>query len=390
MIRRFGAWFSTFILVGFSAHAQAAFGLTPTAAQAQTPAPTSATTPQPASISRRLHATLTINDNKPWTDTTIDLVAGDKLVLSASAMQSGPSSSGSESQTIGAVECVPDGLARGWKDLLRILPVNSAGRGALIARVGEDPAVPFLAGAKLEQSIEQGGRLYLGTNEVESQPMGCSYIVKLDIEPGSQAVPPPRLKVSTDFLPQLPARVQDAKGNQGDMVNFLLLGSEQKMEAVFSAAGWVSVDRTKKEAALHMILSTLNKDAYTALPMSELYLFNRPQDYGFARAEPLEVVETRHHLRLWKAPFQIDGQEVWVGAATHDTGFARDNRTNGVTHKIDPDIDKERAYVGASLGSTGALAGTTFVSPPDPVRQAKTATGEDFHSDGRILVMAIK
>src|SRR5207248_917414 len=83
--------------------------------------------------------------------------------------------------------------------------------------------------------------------------------------------------------------------------------------------------------------------SYLTMPMSQLFLFGRPQDYGWARAEPISVVRSRNHLRIWKAPFQVNGETLWIGAATHDIGFERDQRNNGITHKIDPDIDLDRA-----------------------------------------------
>ena len=101
-------------------------------------------------------------------------------------------------------------------------------------------------------------------------------------------------------------------------------------------------DKNKKQAIFHALTATLDKDAYLAMPMSQLYLFGRPQDYGWAHAEAISVVRSRNHLRLWKAPFEVKGETLWVGAATHDIGFERDERNNGVTHKIDPDIDLER------------------------------------------------
>ena len=123
--------------------------------------------------------------------------------------------------------------------------------------------------------------------------------------------------------------------------------------------------------------------------MSELMLFDRPQDYGLAHAEPLAVVAQRHHLRLWKAPFKVDGEELWVGAATHDVGFDRDARNNGITHKIDPNIDDEREFVGRSLDETGRVAKLSYIMPSQPSKEAKTATGATFHSDGRVLVIQL-
>lgn len=161
------------------------------------------------------------------------------------------------------------------------------------------------------------------------------------------------------------------------------------MKAVFSTAGWVTVDPDVKGALLSGFISSLSKEAYLTLPMSTLYLFGRPQDYGWAHAEPIKVAASRHHLRVWRAPFLVDGATAWVGAATHDIGFERDKRNNGITHKIDPNIDFEREYVEATLTGTGLVSEFTYFLPANPLLEAKTATGGTFHSDGRVLVLKL-
>jgi hypothetical protein len=123
--------------------------------------------------------------------------------------------------------------------------------------------------------------------------------------------------------------------------------------------------------------------------MSELTLFGRVQDYGLAHAEPIAVVAQRHHLRLWKAPFKVEGQELWVGAATHDIGFERDQRNGKLTHKIDPEVDGEREYVGRSLDETGLVAKLSYLTPEKASKEARTATGATFRSDGRVLVITL-
>jgi hypothetical protein len=125
------------------------------------------------------------------------------------------------------------------------------------------------------------------------------------------------------------------------------------------------------------------------MPMSPLYLFGRQQDYGWAHAEPISVVASRNHLRIWKAPFEVNGRSLWIGAATHDVGFEKDQRNNGLTHKIDPNIDLERDYVEKTLTSTGLVAEVTHVLPPNPMQEAKTATGGSFHSNGQVLVLKL-
>jgi hypothetical protein len=167
------------------------------------------------------------------------------------------------------------------------------------------------------------------------------------------------------------------------------IGSEEEMQKLFTNAGWVQVDADVRGTVLHGVLGSISKESYLTMPMSPLYLFDRIQDYGWAHAEPIKVVASRNHLRLWKAPFDVTGRTLWVGAATHDVGFERDNRNKGVTHKIDPDIDLERDYVEKTLTSTGLVAEVEHYPPADPMKEAKTATGGSFHSDGQVLVMQL-
>ena len=83
----------------------------------------------------------------------------------------------------------------------------------------------------------------------------------------------------------------------------------------------------------------------------------------------------------------LEGQAIWAGAGMHDIGFARDARNNGVTHKIDPDSDNERDYIRDSLVQTGMVLKTDYITPANPVTSAKTATGSEFTSDGRTLLV---
>jgi hypothetical protein len=188
---------------------------------------------------------------------------------------------------------------------------------------------------------------------------------------------------------KIPRRIGDKAGDPGDMVNFVIIGNEDAMKNVFQTGGWVHVDADVKATFLHGFMESMSKESYLTMPMSILYLFGRPQDYGWAHAEPIQVVMSRNHLRVWKAPFEINGQMAWVGAATHDIGFERDQRNNGLTHKIDPDIDLERNYVEKTLTSTGLVTEVEHYLPDNPLKTAKTATGGEFHSDGHVLILKL-
>ncbi len=379
-----------------------------------------ASSPTPAVTSGSVHKTIQVGAGQ-WIDSGIDVLAGSTLAVAANG-------------TIHDVKgrsLTPAGAQRGWADLMRALSANDAGLGTLIGRIGSDEAsVPFVLGASKQLQVNYGGRLFLGINDVvqgtaQIQDAASKYSVDITVtsavsaENSAQPTPdttaqnlaqnaatpaggaasnrreghavnPTLIAEAQQLLNTMPRRVTDASGGVGDMINFLIVGSQQKMIDAMQAAGWLVVDRDTKAATVHALLSTLEKKSYTEMPMSQLYLFGRTQDYGFARAEPIQVVTTRNHLRMWKTDQTLHGETVWIGAATHDIGLERDQRNGGVTHSIDPDVDKEREYLGSSLTDTGQLSGTEHILPKDPVQQAKTATGGSFHSDGRVLLLLLK
>jgi hypothetical protein len=324
-------------------------------------------------------------EGNDWTDTGVVLTPADHLNFTATgslALADGRSAP-------------PDGLTRGWRDLIRVYPLNTANSGALIGRVGDgDAAVPFLIGASKDVDVSATGHLFLRLN-LSSDLSGTGSIavkMKLSAQEARKAISAPDLAslLSPQLFATIPRRVGDLTGNPGDMVNFALIGSQDQVTKGFAAAGWVQVDKTAQDAVLHGLISTLSHEAYTEMPMSTLYLFGRSQDLSFARAAPLEVAAIRHHLRVWKTTEMVGGKPLWVGSATHDNGFEKDQRTGGVTHHIDANVDQERDFLEQSFSAAGVLAGAAYVTPANPLTTAKTATGGTFESDGRIVVMDLR
>ena len=290
----------------------------------------------------------------------------------------------------------PEGVARGWKDLLRGFPLQSANAGALVGRIGNaEAAVPFALGGSISLDVPSSGELFLAANTGDALAGTGEYTVTLKLSKAassSQTVTPTELAplLTPALLAGVPRRVTDQAGDPGDVVNFPIVGTDAEVRKAFTAAGWTQVDKTTNDAVLHGLLATLSKKAYTEMPMSTLYLFGRPQDLSYARADPLAVALVRHHLRVWNSGQTLDARPLWVGSATHDNGLERDERDNGVTHHIDPNIDTERDFIEASFASAGALAAAAYATPPDPVHDAKTATGGSFKTDGRLLVMELR
>ena len=337
---------------------------------------------------RRLFQEIQIAGDAIWVDTGIDVVVGERIDFSAA---------GSLRYSDAKTENSPNGLTRGFKDLLRILPFNNAGRGALIGRIGDlEIAQPFLIGAKREVVAAAGGRLWVGINQTSDDMGEGTYTTQIEVFPTDANIAVGAVRylksmpgMDNSLFSKIPRRITDKAGNSGDMVNFLIIGSQAAMEKVFTAAGWVKVDLDVKDTVLNGLIASISKESYLTMPMSPLYLFGRTQDYGWAHAEPIQVVASRNHLRIWKAPFAVNGESLWVGAATHDIGFARDERNNGLTHKINPDVDLERNYVEKTLCGTGLVTEVSHFLPDNPVQTARTATGGNFHSNGEVLVLRL-
>jgi hypothetical protein len=335
-----------------------------------------------------------VSGSPQWMDTGMDVQAGDKLHITAQGTVTMGNNTG----------VTADGAQRGWTDTLRALMVPSAGRGALVGRIGNsDAATPFFIGADGTVQAPIAGRLYLAINADSMQSPEGSYKVHIDRTSTAAATAsgaaasqnnynfPP---LFAELNPKLPYRVTDQPngGNEGDLVNFVLVGTQEQVTSAFKAAGWVAADKTDKDAVVSALMATLQKNVYVAVPMSILYLFGRPQDFGYERAEAVMVANQRNHFRIWQAPYKTPQNEpVWAGAGTHDIGIEKDQRSaNAITHKIDEDVDNERDFIGATLQQAGQVEAMSYMTRSNPIKSTKTATGGSIQSDGRVLVIVLK
>ena len=91
-----------------------------------------------AAAANSTSADVTISGSPKWIDTKMDVNAGDKVHITAKGTVTMGKDTG----------ITPAGAQRGWVDTLRPLMVPSAGRGALVGRIGDsDAATPFVVGA---------------------------------------------------------------------------------------------------------------------------------------------------------------------------------------------------------------------------------------------------
>jgi hypothetical protein len=125
---------------------------------------------------------------------------------------------------------------------------------------------------------------------------------------------------------------------------------------------------------------------YKDAPVSTLLLEGAPPDLVYQKQN--NTFASRHHLRIWHRPGRFNGKEVWVCSATHDIGieFSEQNRT--FIHKIDSQIDRERAKVVNDLLFTALPQGLALVDRPDLPANLFNATGDALETDGKIAVLS--
>src|SRR5439155_12782876 len=116
---------------------------------------------------KRLSQEVQLTGEDSWIDTTIDIQAGEHVLITAT---------GKLRYADAKDDNGPDGIPRGFKDLLRVLPFNEAGRGALIGRIGDkDTAQPFVIGARRDVLAPVSGRLSVGINQITNDTGDGNY-----------------------------------------------------------------------------------------------------------------------------------------------------------------------------------------------------------------------
>ena len=104
--------------------------------------------------------------------------------------------------------------------------------------------------------------------------------------------------------------------------------------------------------------------------------------WGFELEANLDF-RARGHLQPERRP-------VWAIAATHDVGidFSEPNCT--FIHRVDAQIDSERAKVVDDLLFSGHVESLALVDRPGVPRRSQNATGDNLETDGKIAVAVLK
>jgi hypothetical protein len=204
-------------------------------------------------------------------------------------------------------------------------------------------------------------------------------------QPWPMITPPPPL---IELVRAQPLQTATSKKMASDLTNLMLIGTREKMEAAFHAAGWDDPVKLGLRSGLKTFAAVAEDKGYKSGPVSLLLLDGQSPDLVFQKQN--DTFAKRHHIRIWKRPQSYQGQDVWVAAATHDIGIAVHREGTQWIHRIDSRVDRERAKVVDDLFFTGMVKEHALVDRPAAPRESMNATGDKLETDGKMAVLVLE
>jgi hypothetical protein len=204
--------------------------------------------------------------------------------------------------------------------------------------------------------------------------------------PAAALQPFPRQDALTDLVNSQPFRtVAQSPPRPSDMTNIMFLATEEELRAAFEKAGWFTAARLSAQSKLETARALIESRGYKEGPMSILLLDGKPPEIAYQKGN--NTFEQRHHLRIFRRPGTFEGKPIWVCSSTHDIGIDFSERDRTFIHKIDPEIDHERAKVVSDLLFTGMIRSIALVERPAIPKNATNATGDALQTDGSMAVL---
>jgi hypothetical protein len=242
----------------------------------------------------------------------------------------------------------------------------------LIVQVPE-PEIYYPPGVELTLALS---RPILATPRVdpEQEAMRLTEQERDDLEP---------------IVSALPERAYAPVTNRpSDLVNVMLIGSRDEINAAFTAAGWIEARPASFRTRVEGVRAVAEGGGFRAAPMSSLLLNDAEADMSWQKG--LNDMSKRHHIRVWKQPETWNGQEIWIGAATRDVDFAYLRPGHqAVTHRIEQEIDQERDKVAYDLEFTSCTDAADWWERSNVPHGTSNATGDPISTDARLAIVRL-
>jgi hypothetical protein len=249
------------------------------------------------------------------------------------------------------------GLIQGAKDVLNIKDAN--------------PNIEYDAGVEFTLKV---------TQPFEWRGNGTGPVGKLQPIPNQEAL--------AALVNRQPFRTMAANPPRpSDVTNLMFIATQEDLLAAFSNAGWSAATRLSTQSKLETARALIEARGYREGPMSLLLLDGKAPDMAWQKGN--NTFAQRHHLRIFRRPDTFAGKPVWVCSSTHDMGIDFSERDRTFIHKVESEVDRERAKVVNDLLFTGMVKGLAMVGRPEVPTEITNATGDSLRTDGGMAVLLL-
>lgn len=128
----------------------------------------------------------------------------------------------------------------------------------------------------------------------------------------------------------------------------------------------------------------LIKKIYETAPITPLYWDKKIQKYWFQKLTDENNLKYRHHIRIWKTKYKFWEYFIFVWCWVYDDWIKW-----WITHRIDPNIDKEREYIYESLKDNKLIENVKKISLEEPF-EWKNFSWDKFYTDWKAYILKLK
>lgn len=199
------------------------------------------------------------------------------------------------------------------------------------------------------------------------------------------------LEVSDEILSSLPKYCTNIFGIKMDPINLVFIGTEAGITRAFEKAGWNGAHPSTPPHLAYGFFASLFRKSYENGPFMPLFTGIGLQDLSLQKPAKGGKLGERHHIRVWRTRHEVNGNRVWVGAATHETGMKLIPLPPFIVHRMNPSLDYERDFITSALIKSDCLmAGEYQLIQPIALETAKrNPHGDRFYTNGIANIIEI-
>ena len=168
-------------------------------------------------------------------------------------------------------------------------------------------------------------------------------------------------------------------------INFIFLSkNDYDLITLFKNSWWEKADKIWRYALRKMWKDLLKIENYKKAPFTPLYWNKKIQDFSFQKWTSKKSIKYRHHIRIWKTNYKIWDYFIYVWVWVYDDWIKW-----GITHKIDPNIDKEREFIFWNLENNNLIKSYEKIQLVKPFKW-KNFSWDEFFTDWKAYLIKLK